>query len=153
MNDIITKTPVTIAGRPMVRLDVPDTHILHRIGSEDYTPIRHTTVDADRVADYEALTLADADAIKAARAAEADYKTRVVALIRARYDQDDENAILRQRDTKPDEFAVYNAYVEHCKARVKAEMEAERLAEEEAERLAAENKNIDTADAPVQAEA
>ena len=133
MNEIITQTPVTIAGRDMVRLDVPDTHILHRIGSDDYTPIRHTTVDPDRVATYEAVTLEAAEAVKAARAAEAVYKSRVVALIRARYDQDDENAILRQRDTKPGEFAAYNAYVEDCKTRVKAEIEAERKDSEETE--------------------
>ena len=133
MNDIITTTPVTIAGRQMVRLDVPGTHILHRIGSEDYTPIRHTTVDPDSVAAYEAVTLEAAEAIKAARAAEAAYKSRVVALIRARYDQDDENAILRQRDTKPGEFAAYNTYVEDCKTRVKAEIEAERVAETDTE--------------------
>lgn len=133
MNDIITQTPVTIAGRDMVLLDVPDTHILHRIDSEDYTPIRHTTVDPDRVAAYEAVTLEAAEAIKAARAAEAVYKSRVVALIRARYDQDDENAILRQRDTKPGEFAAYNAYVEDCKTKVRAEMEAERKDSEETE--------------------
>lgn len=139
MNDIITTTPVTIAGRQMVRLDVPDTHILHRIGSEDYTPIRHTTVDPDRVAAYEAVTLEAAEAVKAARAAEAVYKSRVVALIRARYDQDDENAILRQRDTKPGEFAAYNAYVEDCKTKVRAEMEAERKDSEETE-----NENSDT---------
>lgn len=125
MNDIITTTPVTIAGRDMVRLDVPDTHILHRIGSDDYTPIRHTTVDPDRVAAYEAVTLEAAEAVKAARAAEAVYKSRVVALIRARYDQDDENAILRQRDTKPGEFAAYNAYVEDCKAEAKATINAQ----------------------------
>lgn len=45
----------------------------------------------------------------------AEYKAKIVALIRRRYDQDDENGILRQRDTKPDEFAAYNAYVEQCK--------------------------------------
>ena len=133
MNEIITQTPVTIAGRDMVRLDVPDTHILHRTGSDDYTPSRHATVDPDRVADYEAVTLEAAEAVKAARAAEAAYKSRVVALIRARYDQDDENAILRQRDTKPGEFAAYNAYVEDCKTKVRAEMEAERKDSEETE--------------------
>ena len=133
MNDIITTTPVTIAGRDMVRLDVPDTHILHRLGAADYTEPRHTTVDPDRVADYEAVTLEAAEAIKAARAAEAVYKSRVAALIRARYDQDDENAILRQRDTKPGEFAAYNAYVEDCKTKVRAEMEAERKDSDETE--------------------
>lgn len=45
----------------------------------------------------------------------AAYKARLVALIRERYDSDDETALLRQRDTKPEEFAEYNAYVERCK--------------------------------------
>ena len=128
MNDIITQTPVTIAGRDMVRLDVPDTHILHRIGSEDYTPIRHTIVDPDRVAAYEAVTLEAAEAIKAARAAEAAYKSRVVALIRARYSLDAELAILRQRDTKPSEFAAYNAFAEQCKAQAREQLAAEAAA-------------------------
>lgn len=44
------------------------------------------------------------------------YEQRVVARIRERYSVDDELAILRQRDTKPDEFAEYNEYVEQVKA-------------------------------------
>lgn len=42
--------------------------------------------------------------------------------IRARYDLDQELAIQRQRDTKPQEFAEYFAYVESCKAEAKAEL-------------------------------
>lgn len=49
-------------------------------------------------------------------------KAMIVRKIRERYDQDDENAILRQRDTKPDEFAAYNEYVEQCKTAVKEEL-------------------------------
>ena len=44
------------------------------------------------------------------------YEQRVVARIRERYSVDDELAILRQRDTKPDEFSVYNEFVERIKA-------------------------------------
>ena len=44
------------------------------------------------------------------------YEQRVVARIRERYSVDDELAILRQRDTKPDEFAAYNDFVERIKA-------------------------------------
>lgn len=42
--------------------------------------------------------------------------------IRARYSISDELAILRQRDTKPSEFAEYNAFVEQCKAEVMAKL-------------------------------
>ena len=44
------------------------------------------------------------------------YEQRVVNRIRAVYSVDDELAILRQRDTKPEEFAEYNAFVEQIKA-------------------------------------
>ena len=44
------------------------------------------------------------------------YEQRVVNRIRERYSVDDELAILRQRDTKPEEFATYNEYVEQIKA-------------------------------------
>ena len=44
------------------------------------------------------------------------YQQRVVSRIREKYSVDDELAILRQRDTKPEEFAEYNAFVEQIKA-------------------------------------
>lgn len=44
------------------------------------------------------------------------YEQRVVNRIREKYSIDDELAILRQRDTKPEEFAEYNAFVEMVKA-------------------------------------
>ena len=43
------------------------------------------------------------------------YKERVVDRIRAVYSVDDELAILRQKDTKPEEFAEYNTFVEKIK--------------------------------------
>lgn len=44
------------------------------------------------------------------------YEQRVVDRIRLKYSVDDELAILRQRDTKPDEFIAYNDFVERIKA-------------------------------------
>ncbi len=48
------------------------------------------------------------------------YSTTVSSLIRKRYSVNDELAILRQRDSKPDEFAEYNTYCEQCKAKAKS---------------------------------
>ena len=51
--------------------------------------------------------------------AQREYEGNIVALIRKKYTIDQELAILRQRDTKPEEFEEYNAYVEECKAFIK----------------------------------
>ena len=48
------------------------------------------------------------------------YKDRVVARIRAVYSVDDEIAIIRQKDSKPEEFMEYNAFVEQIKEEEKA---------------------------------
>lgn len=50
---------------------------------------------------------------------EIPYNERVVARIREKYTVDDEIALLRQRDTKPEEFAEYNAVVEQIKTEEK----------------------------------
>lgn len=51
------------------------------------------------------------------------YEQRVVNRIRAKYSIDDELAILRQRDTKPEEFEQYNAFVEQIKAEERTSLE------------------------------
>ena len=56
---------------------------------------------------------------------ETAYKAAVERLIRERYTVADEFGILRQRDTKPQEFAEYNAFAEACKAKARAEIAAE----------------------------
>ena len=50
-----------------------------------------------------------------------EYENKIVALIRKKYNVNQEFAILRQRDAKPQEFAEYNEYVEQCKKQVKNE--------------------------------
>ena len=49
------------------------------------------------------------------------YEEKVVSLIREKYSVDDELAIQRQRDIKPDEFQAYFDYCEECKQRAKEE--------------------------------
>lgn len=48
------------------------------------------------------------------------YEGVVEALIRTRYSVSDEFGFLRQKDSKPDEFQVYNLFVEDCKNIAKA---------------------------------
>lgn len=43
------------------------------------------------------------------------YKDIVICLIREKYCMNDEIAIIRQKETKVDEFNAYNEYVENCK--------------------------------------
>ena len=51
------------------------------------------------------------------------YEAVIIRRIRKRYTVNQELAILRQRDVKPDEFAEYNDFVEQCKAEVKKNLE------------------------------
>lgn len=51
------------------------------------------------------------------------YEAEVINRIRKKYSVNQELAILRQRDTKPEEFAEYNAFVEQCKSEVKKELD------------------------------
>lgn len=63
---------------------------------------------AEELAEFETITMT-----------ESDYALKVESLIREKYSVSDELAILRQRDTKPEEFAQYFGYCEDCKARAK----------------------------------
>lgn len=55
------------------------------------------------------------------------YEELVITLIRQKYSINEELAILRQRDTKPQEFAEYNQFVENIKTQLKAKIEEVRL--------------------------
>ena len=50
------------------------------------------------------------------------YEQLVEQKIRTQYTISDELALLRQRDVKADEFAIYNAFCEQCKAEAKQEL-------------------------------
>lgn len=48
-----------------------------------------------------------------------EYEKLVESLIRKKYSISAELAILRQRDTKQEEFEEYNSYAESCKLKAK----------------------------------
>ena len=50
------------------------------------------------------------------------YEQLVESKIRERYTLSQELAILRQRDSKQDEYAIYYAYCEQCKIEAKSEL-------------------------------
>lgn len=47
------------------------------------------------------------------------YSEKVVSLIREKYSLDEELALERQRDSKPQEFSEYFEYCEACKQKAK----------------------------------
>lgn len=50
------------------------------------------------------------------------YEDRVVELLRKKYSLNQELAILRQRDEKPEEYQAYHDYAEQCKATARTEI-------------------------------
>jgi hypothetical protein len=50
---------------------------------------------------------------------ESTYKDKIILAIRQKYSIDDELAILRQRDSKPEEFKEYFDFVENIKQTLK----------------------------------
>lgn len=111
-------------GTDMWELTTDADHILHRIDSDNYSDIRRISVPLGDIASWEELPLTALPPYT-----EAQYDAAVSALIRARYSLDAELAILRQRDTKPSEFAAYNAFAEQCKAEAREQLMAEKASE------------------------
>ena len=117
----------------MWALDTDKAHILHRIGSQDYTKIHHATVkDPDA---WEEIAVENIPPYT-----KAEYDAKVAELVRERYTADEEFAIQRKMlyvmlnpeimplDADSDgsdatttsekaikEYSTYNAYVEQCK--------------------------------------
>lgn len=89
---------------------------VHRIGTETYFK-KGTVLKSDSIDSF--------DEVEEIPVPEIPYEERVVAKIRERYSIDDELAILRQRETKPDEFEAYNAYAESCKEKARLLIENE----------------------------
>lgn len=54
-----------------------------------------------------------------------NYNEEVNNMVRQKYSLSEELAILRQRDSKPEEFAAYNEYAEYCKAEIKKKLNIE----------------------------
>ena len=95
-------------------IDAAEGHILHRIGSDDYTENRHASVSADDLDNWEEIAV---DA--APRYTKAQYDAEVERLIAERYSHGKEIEINRESTTKPERFAEYLDYIEECKRRAK----------------------------------
>lgn len=121
-------------GTDMWELTTDADHILHRIDSDNYSDIRRISVPLGDIASWEELPLTALPPYT-----EAQYDAAVSALIRARYSLDAELAILRQRDTKPSEFAAYNAFAEQCKAEAREQLAAEAAAQDAGEAATPDN--------------
>lgn len=131
------ETREVFGGR--VEISTDSAHVLRKKGLPVQPDLRRLRVAADEVGQWEELTVAEADEKLRAAENEERYRHIVNERIRRRYDVNAELAILRQRDTKPEEFAAYNAFAESCKAdakillvREKAEREAEFAAAQKA---------------------
>lgn len=101
----------------MWSLDSDADHILHKIGSDNYTPIRHTmTRDPEA---WEEVSIADIPPYT-----EAEYKAKVEELIREQYTVSDEFALINNvmagvTEKRQNEYAAYQEYREECKRRAK----------------------------------
>lgn len=89
---------------------------VHRIGTDTYFK-RGAVLKGDTVADYE-----EADEVPPYTKSE--YDAEVERLIALRYSYGKEIEVNRERDSKPEQFAAYMAYVEECKATVRANLQS-----------------------------
>lgn len=110
-------------------LTAAEGHILHQIGSDDYT--RATRASTPNPDQWEEIPVGEIPPYS-----RREYEEKAEELISERYKVGAELAILRQRDAKPEEFAAYYAYAEACKAQAKAELAAR--AESNGEEVVAE---------------
>ena len=87
---------------------------------------RYQVYDENGIANYAIVNGALSERDKTVELAQIkmsiDYPQLVEKKIRTRYSVSAELAILRQRDTKPEEFAEYNAFCELCKVEAKTEL-------------------------------
>lgn len=85
---------------------------VHRIGTDVYFK-RATKLPTDTAEMFEEVDVLPS-------MTETEYKEKIVERIREKYSLNDELGILRQRDTKPEEYQAYFDYVESVKTEVKA---------------------------------
>ena len=80
---------------------------------------RATALPGDTADDFEEVDPAEVAQAVDEAAERAAYEAEVERLIRRRYTVSQELALLRQRESKPEEFAEYDAFAEQCKAEAK----------------------------------
>lgn len=112
----------------MWQLDTDQGHILHKVGSDDYTEIRHTMVKGPEA--WEEIAVSDIPPFT-----KDEYDKKVAELVREKYTADEEFALQRKMLNavmSPDtisadgsankaleEYQAYNVYVQECKQKAK----------------------------------
>lgn len=119
------------------QLDTDGSHILHRIGSDDYPEIRKAMVKAADIDRWEELTVAEWEERKQAQERAEKYAGMLAAAVHERYSVDDEIALRANIDAPElaadeekasavaEEWAAYQAYRAECKERVRRELDME----------------------------
>lgn len=129
----------------MLYMSCDSNHILHKIGSDDYSPIRRITIKKGDESKWEEVSVSDIPPYT-----RSEYEEKTVELIRQKYSESDEFAIQRKMlnamtpQTLSDneavndsekaiaEYTEYNQYVESCKAKAKVILTQPRNEVEEA---------------------
>lgn len=87
-----------------------DNGYIHKIGTDTYFK---KGIIADSVDNYE-------EVLEMPKYTRQEYVEKVRELVKEQYSIEDEIAILRQRDVKPEEYTEYNIFVEDCKIKAKS---------------------------------
>ena len=95
--------------------------LIRQIGSNN-EPSRGISMSKDNplsIDDFEEITREEYDSAIEYEKKLKDYEVLVDQLIRKKYSISNELSILRQRDTKPQEYEQYNTFAEECKLKAK----------------------------------
>lgn len=93
--------------------------LIHRIGTESYFK-RCIKLPNDNIENFEEVDTQP-------KYSRMDYENKVNELIRERYTESQEFSILRQKDTKLDEYNQYYSYCEECKIKAKEILNNEKI--------------------------
>ena len=104
----------------LIEIIADSNHIIHRKGQDSYPEITKAAIRLDDLENWEEVSIEDIPPYT-----QIEYKEEIIKLIRERYDQDDEFAILRKIAQSPtneryiNEYNEYNSFVEDCKTKAK----------------------------------
>lgn len=104
----------------LIEIIADSNHIIHRKGQDSYPEITKAAIRLDDLENWEEVSIEDIPPYT-----QVEYKEEIIKLIRERYDQDDEFAILRKIAQSPtneryiNEYNEYNSFVEDCKTKAK----------------------------------
>jgi len=131
-----------ISKSGMLSMSCDSDHILHRIGSDDYSPIRRIVVKNSDEDKWEEVAVSDIPPYT-----RQEYIDKTISLIREKYTDSDEFALQRKmlntmmpqtlsedevvNDSEKviAEYTEYNQYVESCKAKAKEILSQPRVEE------------------------